>query len=202
MHFPHFRRWAYGLFWASSIPLLASSSSTVSPKTSGTAAYQAWDSEADASALLKEIKSISATLKTATGTLESFSRQPQLSWQTHAYQLNQVREQINTFGEHLDGLQAMQSGMAPWQQSALDQMMPLAAIIAAHAESAIQHVNEHRPYLFAPVYADHLTSLSNRSGDLKQTLDTFLEWGDTLDQLDRLEQKLDRVREKIGLLAS
>ncbi len=75
------------------------------------------------------------------------------------------------------------------------------SLILACPNKTIQHVNDRQP-LFTPVYADNLASLFHSSGELKKTLDTFLQFGDLSDQLDHLQQKLDRVQEKIGSLAS
>jgi chromosome segregation ATPase len=164
--------------------------------------WQAPNLEADANNLLKEIKSLSGILKNDASTLESYKRQPQLHWQTHAYQLNLAREHINKIGERLDRLQAIKSEVARWQQQAIEQIVPVAADLAAHTEAAIQHLNENRTYLFAPVYAEHLTSIADGSAELKESANLFLEFGDTSDKLDRMQQKLDRLQERIGLSES
>jgi chromosome segregation ATPase len=156
----------------------------------------------EAKNLLKEIKYLSGKLKNDANTLESYKRQTQLSWHTHAHQLNLARAHINEIGKRLDRLQAIQSELAPWQQRAIEQIVPVAASVASHTESAIQHLNENRRYLFAPVYVGHLTSISDRSAELKESVDVFWEFGDTSDRLDRTQQKLDRLQERIGLSES
>lgn len=196
------RKFAYLPLLALALTPIASASAAVSPTTSFVTECQVWNFEAEANDLLKEIKSLSAKLKSDATTLESYKWQTQLSWQTHAHQLTQTREHINTIGERLDRLQAIKSVTAAWQQQAIEQIVPVAAYVAAHTESAIQHLNENRRYLFAPVYADHLTSISDRSAELKDSVDAFLEYGKTSDQLDRVQQKLDRLQERIGLSES
>jgi SMC interacting uncharacterized protein involved in chromosome segregation len=151
---------------------------------------QEWNFEAEANNLLKEIKSLSGKLNTDADTLESYKWQTQLSWQTHADQLNKAREQINAIGQRLHRLQAIKSDVATWQRQAIEQIVPVAANVAAHTESAIQHLNENRTYLFAPTYSDHLTSIADGSRELKESADLFLEFGDTSDKLDRLQERI------------
>jgi DNA repair exonuclease SbcCD ATPase subunit len=197
-----FRKFGYLPLLAVGLTSIVSASPAVSLKNSTVTECQVWNFETEAKDLLKEIKSLSAKLKTDASTLESYKWQTQLSWQTHAYQLNKAREHINAIGQRLDRLQAIKSVTAPWQQQAIDEIVPVAANVAAHTESVIQHLNENRTYLYAPVYADHLTSISDRSTELKDSVDAFLEFGDTSDKLDRMQQKLDRLQERIGLSES
>jgi chromosome segregation ATPase len=192
-----------------SLPLLAlaltsvaSAAPAVSANNSNHSECQVCSFDAEANKLLKEIKSLSAKLKNDAGILESYKSQTQLHWQTHADQLNLARERINKIGERLDRLQAIKSEVATWQQRAIEQIVPVAASVAAHTEAAIQHLNENRTYLFAPVYGDHLTSIADSSAELKESTDLFLEFGDTSDKLDRMQEKLDRLQEKIALSES
>ncbi|HZS54242.1 MAG TPA: hypothetical protein VFA65_07545 [Bryobacteraceae bacterium] len=160
------------------------------------------DPKAEANSLLSEIKWLSGTLTTHATTLESYRGQPKLSWQTHADQLTLARHQINEIGKRLDRLQDIKYQTEPWQQQAIEQIVPVAAEVADHTQSAILHLNENRGYLLAPVYADHLTSISESSVELKDSVDAFLEYGDTSEKLDRMQQKLDRLQDRIGLSES
>jgi hypothetical protein len=197
-----FRKAAYLPLLTLALTPIASASSAVSVKNSMATECQEWNFETEASGLLKEIKPLSGKLENDTNTLESFKRQPTLSWQSHSHQLNLAREHINGIGGRLDRLQATKSELAPWQQRAIEEIVPVAADVAAHTESAIQHLNDNRRYLFAPVYTDHLTSISERSGDLNESVDAFLEFGDTSDKLDRTQNKLDRLQQRLGLSES
>jgi hypothetical protein len=191
------------------LPVLAVALTSVAPAAprvstsdSNGSECQVWSFDAEAKNLLKDIKFLSGKLKNDASTLESYKWQTQLSWQTHAHQLNLAREHINKIGERLDRLQAIKSEVAPWQQRAIEQIVPVAADVATHTEAAIQHLNENRRYLFAPAYAEHLTSIADRSTELKESTDLFLEFGDTSNKLDRTQKKLDRLQERIGLSES
>ncbi|MDQ2776630.1 MAG: hypothetical protein M3Y57_17185 [Acidobacteriota bacterium] len=197
-----FRKLAYLPLLALPLTSIASASAAVSFKNSTATEWQAGNFETEASDLFKQIKSLSGNLRTDASTLESYKLQNRMSWRSHADQLSKAREHINGIGERLDRLQAIKSVTAPWQQRAIEDIVPVAFNLAAHTESAIQHLNENRGYLYAPVYADHLTSISERSAELKTSVDAFLEFGDTSDKLDRMQQKFDRLQERIGLLES
>ncbi len=190
------------------LPVLAlaltplASASTALSRGPSSPELQSWSSEAEASNLLKEIKSLSTRLDTDAATLESFNRNRGLHWQTHADQLALAREHINEIGDRLERLQTIQSEVAPWQQRAIEEIVPVAANVAAHTESAIQHLNENRTYLFAPVYADHLSSIWEHAGDLKESVDAYLDYGDASDKVDHLQRKLDRLQERFGLSES
>jgi len=195
-----FRKLAYLPLLGLTLTPLASASSPVSIVNG--MECQAWNFEAEANNLLKEIKSLTGKLNTDAATLESYKCQRQLSWQTHAHQLTKTREHINAIGERLDRLQAIKSELTMWQQQAVGQIASVAANVAAHTQAAIQHLNENRTYLFSPVYAEHLTSIADRSTELKESADLFLELGDTSDKLDHMQNKLDRLQERIGLSES
>lgn len=163
---------------------------------------QSWDFEAEASTLLKNVKELSGKLKSNGSLLESFNKQNARHWQSHADELAQAREHINKIGDRLDRLQAIQSVAAPWQQRAIAEIVPIAADVAAHTQAAIEHLNDNRTRLFAPEYKDHLTAISELSNGLKSTVDTYLDYGAVSDKHQQLEQKLDQLRDKIGLTES
>jgi chromosome segregation ATPase len=197
-----YRKVAFLPLLALALAPFAPASAAISVRNSAVNECQAWNFETDANGLLKEIKSLSAKLNNEATTLESYKRQPQLSWQSHANQLTRAKEHINAIGERLNRLQAIKSVVAPWQQHAIEQIVPVAAKAAAHTEAAIVHLNENGKYLFAPVYGDHLTSISDHSEELKASVNALVEFGETSDKVDRVQQKLNELQERIGLSES
>jgi hypothetical protein len=151
-------------------------------------------SSAEASRLLKEVRTIAYSLERDAATLESytFSR---LHWQTHADQLRLAREHINAIGDRLESLQAIRSTAAPWQQQAIGAIVPVATQLAARTEAAINHLNENRGYLLAPEYTDHLSTIADHSDQLKDSINVFLEMASA-------QEKLDSLREKAAALES
>ncbi len=186
-----------------SLPLLALTATSIisaaPAKFSSMSERQVWNVEAETSKLLKQIKTLSGKLSTDASVLESFNRQPRMSWQGHAHQLTKTKEHINAIGERLGQLQAMKSMSAPWQQQAIDRITVVSSQLADRTTSAIVHLNENRTYLFSPAYADHLLAISDQSAELKDSVDAFFEFRDTAKKLDQTQQKLDGLQERLGI---
>ncbi len=143
---------------------------------------------AEASQLLKEVQSRAAVLKSDAWRLESFTR-GQLSWETHADQLTQTKEQVNYIGERLLRLMAVRDAVAPWQQQAIDSVMPVAATIAASTEAAIGCLNDNQQVLWKAEYVDHLKTIADHADLLKESVDLHLELAGTQDKLEELRSK-------------
>ena len=170
------------------VVLLAGGSALASPApSSDPSAY--WSGRA--STLLTEIQKETAQLRPHADTLGNFARNPQYSWQSHANYLDRVKGHINAIGERIAELQRIRSAVLPWQQQAITQVTSHAAQVAASTQAAIVHLRESRNYLFAPEYTDHLTTIADRSEDMKQTLDKFLDYRKTQQKLQQLQTDLE-----------
>ena len=141
-------------------------------------------------ALLKDLQGVAGKLNRDAETLGSFSRSSGLSWQSHAYYLNNARDHINKVGSLLRELQSMRRGVAPWQLQAIDRVTPMAAEAAAHTEAAIKHLGDNQSRHFVPEYKDHLMMIEDRAAEMKQTVDNFLDYGETQRKLLRLQRTL------------
>ncbi len=149
-----------------------------------------WDFPSEASSLLKEVHGVAGQLRRDADRLESLNRS-KVSWQSHAQQLNQVREHINSSGEVLARLNQVRHVTLPWQQQAIDRINPLMKDLASRTESAILHLNENRTYLFAPDYQELLSTISDRADELHDSVSTYLTLAETQQKLERLQLKLE-----------
>jgi len=149
-----------------------------------------WDFQKEASGLLGEVQALSGKLRLDAEKLESFPRS-KLSWESHANQLNLVREHVNQIGDRLKRIQEIRHVTSPWQQQAIDRIVPVAAELASRAQAAIEHLNENKSYLFAPTYTDHLSTIAQQAGELTDSVNTFVEYGNTRQKLEQLQQKLE-----------
>ena len=148
------------------------------------------ESSAKASQLLEGIQPLAWQLDRDAATLASYTR-GKLSWQSHASQLTLAKQHINAIGERLEDLQEIRSDSAPWQQQAIESIVPVAVQLASRTEAAIGHLNENRGDLFAPVYTDHLRTIAEQADQLQQTVDTHLKLAST-------QERLDNLRERVG----
>jgi hypothetical protein len=143
---------------------------------------------AEASQLLKEIRSSAANLDREGSALESYTR-GRLSWESHAKRLTTTKEHINTIGKHLNRLQTIRHEVLPWHQQAIDSILPSAAQVASSTQAAIVHLTENRHYLWAPEYLDHLKTIADHAGQLKKFVDLHLDLASTQDRLEELRSR-------------
>lgn len=155
--------------------------------------------QAKASELLREVRALSLQLRTDADTLESLRRQSRITWNTHAFQLNYVREHVNNIGSRLAQLEDIRASAAPWQQRAIDEITPVAQNLASHTQAAIQQLNTDRSQIRTPIYQDHLASIQDHSKTLHASVDAYLDYHEASKTLENTQQKLEELREKIGL---
>lgn len=176
--------------------VMAAGALTAAPRSVSTSAATCQTEDrnfpAEASSLLKEVQ-FTATLLTRDATiLESYSRGV-LSRESHADRITTVKHHINTMGEKLNRLQAIRHLVTPWQQQAIDSVVPPAVTLAAHTEAAIEHLNDRRNNLWYPDYTDLLRGISERSGQVKEAVNLHLEIADTKDKLESLQQRTNAL---------
>jgi len=144
-----------------------------------------------ASELLSEIQREGAGLMRHAETLGTFSRNPQFTWQSHAHYLDRVKGHINAVGERTAELQRIRYAVLPWQQQAITDVTAHAAQVAASTNAAIIHLRENQNRLFVTEYRDHLSTIEDRSGDMKQTVDKFLDYEKTQQEFQQLQKELE-----------
>jgi DNA repair exonuclease SbcCD nuclease subunit len=148
------------------------------------------DSE-QVSELLSQVKTHAFQLKEDAGTLESFTHNVSLSWQSHAAVLTRMKEDINEAGRDLTKLEEAKKSGAPWQKTAIERIHPLLRELAGNTEKAINYGNENQKRLFTEPYKDYLEANADLSSELASTISDFVDYGNTKDRLEALERKLE-----------
>lgn len=164
--------------------------SDVEARAENTPTYN-WAYAEEASRLLEEIHGLSARLIENSDFLGQQSRLNQLEWTSHALQLNQIRDHVNAMGENLQQLQEIHSMIAPWQQKAVERIVPDAVALAAHTEGAIEYLNEEQGKMWAPPYTDRLNSMTDHADEIKSSVSLFLDYGQTSGHLEGLERQIE-----------
>jgi hypothetical protein len=144
-----------------------------------------------ASTLLAQIQEEAAGLRLQAETLGTFARSPQHSWQSHAFYLDRVKGHINAVGELIAELQQIRRTALPWQQQAITEVTSHAAQVAASTQAAMVHLRENQNRLFVSEYRDHLATIAGRSGDMKQTVDKFLDYEKAQQKFQQLQNELE-----------
>lgn len=150
-----------------------------------------WAYAEEASGLLQEIHGLSLRLTENSEFLGQQSLRNQLDWRSHAVELNQIRDHVNAMGENLQQLQEIHSMIAPWQQKAVERIMPSAVALAAHAEGAIDYLNKEQGNMWAPPYTVRVNSMTDHAEEIKSTVSMFLDYGQTSGHLDGLERQIE-----------
>jgi hypothetical protein len=147
-----------------------------------------------ASTLLNEIQTETAEMRLHAETLGTFARRPQMHWQSHAFHLNRVKGHMNKVGERLAELQQISDFVQPWQRKAIDQVTSHAAEIASSTQAAIVHLRVNQSRFFVPEYRNHLINVADRSDDMKETVDKYLDYEKTQNAFQRLQNELELAR--------
>jgi hypothetical protein len=142
-----------------------------------------------ASMLLADVKRDAANLMTNAQTLGTFGKN--ITWQSHASYLIEVKKHINSIGKHLAELDRIRPLVSPWQQQAISEVRSHAVQVAVSTEAAITHLRENQERTYAPAYRAHLSTIMGSSEDLKQTIDRFLEYEATQQKFQELQRELE-----------
>ena len=171
--------------------LFAASATASAPRETSVEA-QDWNYQQEASRLLKEVQTHANALSSEADVLFIYSR-GSISRHSHALQVHVVKDRVNAIGKPLNRLQAIRHVAAPWQRQAIDSVVPIAATLAAQTEAAIQHLNEIGNPLWEPAYTDLLRSISDRSDQVKDTIDLHLDLAGAQEKLEQLRDRVNQI---------
>ena len=140
--------------------------------------------------LLLQAKEHAAELSRDADELESLTRS-NASWKTHAEMLEQIRDHVNTMGRLVPKLIESRDSASPWQQQAIDRMVPLLKELAANTSAAIQHLSQNQARPTSGSYTEYLKENTETAHQLSDMISSFWRYGQTRAKLEHLEQKLE-----------
>src|SRR6266403_1446946 len=143
--------------------------------------------------LLEDIKVQAADLQRDSDELESFSRS-NVSWESHAAELEAMKERINKIGQTIQKLQNMRGSASPWQQEAIDRISPVAQKLASNTTAAIEHLNKEPSRIREPQYQQYIKSNAEAATNLATLVKDFVEYGKTRTNLEAYERRLELPR--------
>ena len=147
----------------------------------------------EVSQLLEDIKGQAADLQRDSDELESFTRSD-MSWQSHAEELDRIKERINAIGKTISKLHNLRSSASPWQREAIDRIIPVAKKLASNTTAAIEHLNKNPLRINEPQYQQYLKSNAEAASNLATLVKDFVEYGKTRTTLEAYERKLEVPR--------
>jgi hypothetical protein len=143
--------------------------------------------------LLAEARDKAAQLSRDADDMEALIRSD-VSWESHAAMLDQIKQHVNDLGRIAKQLEESRSSASPWQQQAIDRMMPLLKELAANTTAAINHLNENRLRPTTGNYPEYLKENAETAHQLSDMVSSFVRYGETRARLEKLEQRLEVAR--------
>ena len=140
--------------------------------------------------LLQDARDKAAVVSRDADEMETLTRSD-TSWQTHASMLETMKEDVNDLAKDVEKLTAARDSASPWQQQAIDRMLPLMKELASNTTAAINHLKQERTRPTTPEYAEYLRQNSESARQLSDMISSFVQYGQTRAKLDKLEQKLE-----------
>ena len=125
--------------------------------------------------LLAEIQKETAELRPHPYTPGTFAWNAQYTLQNHVTFLDRAEGHINAVGERIAKLQHIRRLILRWQQQAIAEVTSHATRVEASIQAAIVHLRENQNRLLVAEYREHLTTIEDRSEDMKQTVDKLLD---------------------------
>lgn len=142
------------------------------------------------SAILSAAKMQAFQIKEDADQLEGYTHS-NISWESHADAVNTMKENVNKMGKLLAELQENRKDAAPWQQTAIDRIVPVAKELAGNATAAITSLNKNPRHINSGPYQEYVESLCDAANNLAATIADFTDYGKTKERMSRLEQKLE-----------
>lgn len=147
--------------------------------------------EPSVSKLLAEAKTQAYAISVDAGELESYTREPTLSWETHAVEITRMKDDINQTAKTIAKLNASRSEAAPWQAAAIDRIIPFMQEIAGNTTSAIEYINKYQSRLGLKEYTDYLESNSDLSSQLAGLVAHYVDYGNAKNRYANLKRTID-----------
>lgn len=122
--------------------------------------------------------------------LETYTR-TQATWETHAHQLERIREHVNHLGEVVQQLNEVRAEGLPWQQTAIDRINPLMHEMATQLTATIEHLSEHQSQVRMKPYQDYTRATYEVNSRAARVISDIVEYGQAKAKADTLEHQLE-----------
>jgi len=146
----------------------------------------------EVSELLSQARSHAVELKKEAETLVGYS-DSRLSWQTHAGQINHIKEHANDLTRAVQKLNEARETASPWQQEAIDRVNPVLKELVSNMESTIEHINQNQQpaRLHTPAFRDYVAANYDLATEAAAIIGDFVNYGKAKAKFERLGQSLE-----------
>lgn len=130
---------------------------------------------AKASALLADAKSETAELRTVADGLDRFTRSD-ISWESYVVVLDRVKEHVNQTGKIVNKLIAVRAECSPWQQEAVDKIVPALNVLATDTQLLLKRINENQLLVRTPEFHSQAAENSALAGKLADIVASYADY--------------------------
>jgi len=109
---------------------------------------------------------------------------------SHLAKLTALKGEVIRMGQEISSLKAERESLAPWEQQAVDEVLPLLQATAANTESAIEYFNENRDRLWIETYRDYTDRVWQGSDQIAKILKNYLKYDRLRDQEVYVEERI------------
>ena len=141
-----------------------------------TAASYTWNFRKEANNIFEDIQADASQAAYHADQLQSFQRSPDMSWQSDADQLSQLKTEINDMEARMCRLETIRRVVAPWQQRSINRIAATVQVMADNAQDAIVFLNNNHNRLWSPTFRDYANNLYSDASSLNQTTDNAVEY--------------------------
>ncbi len=149
------------------------------------------------SQLLVQAERNAALVDKAADTLSSYTRS-RLSWQSHAGQLEVIKQHVNDLAKNGSDLADIKAEGSEWQQEAIDRIIPLMNSMANHLTATIQHLNDNQSRIHMQPYRDYARGNVELSHKTLTLIRDYVDYDQARAKADALEKKLAGSQESSG----
>lgn len=139
--------------------------------------------------LLQQAREHAAQANLNAEKLDGYTRS-KLSWQSHAFELNRMKENVNDLGRDVADLTAAREEGSPWQREAIDDIDPLLRSMAGHLSSMITHLSDNKNQIHLPPYKEYARANYEYSERLLRMIRDYVDYAEAKARAAELEQKL------------
>lgn len=114
----------------------------------------------------------------------------QSSPDSHLAKLMALKGEVNRMGQEISSLQAERGSLAPWEEQAVDDVLPLLEATVTNTESAIEYFNENRGHLWTKAYRSYADRVWRDSEQMAKILEDFLKYDKLRDQEVQVQARI------------
>jgi hypothetical protein len=136
------------------------------PSGQPTERSQTWNFKHEGFGLLRDIGREARDVRTEAAKLRVQAQYLNVSWQSQALELDQIRGDINDMGKKLCRLETIREELAPEQRVIVNQSAPLLKEMAIFAQDSIVFANAHQGDFWSPMYRAYVKNLNTEADAL------------------------------------